>query len=120
MWKLNTSIDMLMNMYITLLTILIFLFFVILKLVHYNVDSNNYSIFECRFESGIRIVSYSLQFFTLALSFISFDFEIFLLLPYIGLAFHSCYNTFTLILVIRLLTLLLYVELKYMVNIDSW
>lgn len=109
-----------MIMYITLLTFLILLFFMLLKLVYYNVDSSNYSIFECRFESRIRVVSYSLQFFTLALSFISFDFEIFLLLPYIGLAFHSYYNTFTLILVIRLLTLLLYVELNYMVNTDNW
>ena len=109
-----------MLMLFVLLLVLFVISFILYRAVQLNVSNVIYSCFECRFESRIRVVSYSLQFFTLALSFISFDFEIFLLLPYIGLAFHSYYNTFTLILVIRLLTLLLYVELNYMVNTDNW
>merc|ERR1712096_423464 len=51
----------------------------------YNIDSTEFTIFECGFESNSAKVTYSLQFFTLALSFIAFDFEIFLLLPFLCL-----------------------------------
>ena len=109
-----------MLIYLNLRLVLILLFWILMKAVTFNVDSQEYSIFECRFESNMRLVSYSLQFFTLALSFIAFDFEIFLLLPFISLIFQNSYGTLLMISIVRMLTVLLYTEFKFITQPDSW
>nr|BBB04275.1 NADH dehydrogenase subunit 3 [Salpa thompsoni] len=100
--------------------ILMVVFWVLLQAVTFNVNSKEYSMFECGFESSTGLVSYSLQFFTLALSFIAFDFEIFLLLPFMSLFFHFSYGILLMLAIVGMLTLLLYVELKYMTQPDMW
>ena len=102
-----------MLQYFTLILVLIIVFKLLTTAVQYNMDSTEFTIFECRFESNSAKVTYSLQFFTLALSFIAFDFEIFLLLPFICLLFHFISRVIMFISVITLLTILLWVEMKY-------
>jgi len=120
LWKLRSLREVLMLTYLSLRIILIVVFWVLIQAVTFNVNSKEYSIFECRFESSTRLVSYSLQFFTLALSFIAFDFEIFLLLPFISLFFHFSYGILLIVSIVRILTVLLYVELKYITQPDLW
>ncbi len=81
--------------------------------VRHNISDLQFSTFECRFETSIRVISYSLQFFTLALSFIAFDFEIFLLLPFVGLIYHTSAGVAVFLSIVRILTLLLFIEITY-------
>ena len=105
-----------MLMLFVLLLVLFVISFILYRAVQLNVSNVIYSCFECRFESSFRIVNYSLQFFTLALSFIAFDFEIFLVLPFIRSFFHPRFRCITMVRIVRLLTLLLYIEIKYITN----
>nr|BCM73318.1 NADH dehydrogenase subunit 3 [Salpa younti] len=109
-----------MLMYLNLGLILMMVFWVLLQAVTFNVNSKEYSMFECGFESSTGLVSYSLQFFTLALSFIAFDFEIFLLLPFMSIFFQFSIGTLLMMIIVGMLTVLLYVELKYMTQPDLW
>ena len=81
--------------------------------VRHNISDLQFSTFECGFETSIRVISYSLQFFTLALSFIAFDFEIFLLLPFVGLIYHVPASVAVFLSIVRVLTLLLFIEITY-------
>nr|BCM73306.1 NADH dehydrogenase subunit 3 [Pegea confoederata] len=102
---------MIMSLFLLSLSlILIFL----MKLPEMNVDSSQFTLFECGFESKTKFGIYSLQFFSLALSFIAFDFEIFVILPYLG----CCTNYHTalsgLVFIVCLLTLLLANEMMFL------
>lgn len=81
--------------------------------VRHNISDLQFSTFECGFETSIRVISYSLQFFTLALSFIAFDFEIFLLLPFVRLIYHAPSGVVVFLSVVGILTLLLFIEMTY-------
>ena len=96
-----------MLQYLIILLILTFVFKLFTTAVQYNMDTTEFTMFECRFESNSAKVTYSLQFFTLALSFIAFDFEIFLLLPFMCLLFHFTYRVLVFMSIITTLTLLL-------------
>lgn len=106
--------------YIVLSVLVLIITWVLLQAVYINQTAEIYSLFECRFESRADKISYSLQFFTLALSFIAFDFEIFLLLPFMRLFFQTLSNNLIIISIVSLLTLLLWLEMKFISMSDLW
>lgn len=109
-----------MLIYVVIATLLLSVVWILLQAVYMNQASEVYSLFECGFESRADKISYSLQFFTLALSFIAFDFEIFLLLPFIGLFYQTYKNSIILIVIVALLTTLLWLEIKYIYILEEW
>jgi len=85
-----------------------------MRLPKINVDTSQFTLFECRFESKTEFGIYSLQFFSLALSFIAFDFEIFIILPYLSYCINYRTAILGLIFIVSLLTLLLANEILFL------
>nr|BCM73330.1 NADH dehydrogenase subunit 3 [Thetys vagina] len=101
---------------LTLIIIMFFsmLFYYLTKLPLMNLHLSSFSLFECGFESNSGVGTYSLQFFTLALSFIAFDYEIFLLLPFMGYLTYYNFGAMVFLLILSLLTALLGNEMKFL------
>nr|BCM73289.1 NADH dehydrogenase subunit 3 [Ihlea magalhanica] len=105
---------------ISMLLVLTGVFYALTFATQFNMEGTDNSMFECGFEQFKGKISYSLQFFTLALSFIAFDYEIFLLLPMAGLLHQYPSSCITSLVIMAILTFLLMIEMGYMVDSYLW